>query len=94
MKIVLFIFAFIALVSVIEAVVPSGCLPCLTDEKIICKQDGKPNCKVYLTNIAGGSTDLSDYALWRKFTCSDLQSGYNSFCVAKLVAGEPIEDFD
>lgn len=94
MKIVLLVCALFALISVINAVIPPNCLPCLTDQKIICHEPGKPNCKVYLTNISGGSTNLSDYALWRKFTCSDLQSGYNSFCIAKLVSGDAIPDLD
>lgn len=73
----------LALIAVIDAALPSGCLPCLTDEKIICKQPEKPNCKVYISDVPGGSTNLNDYTLWRKFACTDIQSGYNFFCIGK-----------
>lgn len=91
MKFLFVLMGVVAMIALIEAVIPPNCLPCLTDEKIICKQPDKPNCKVYITTISGGSTNLNDYDLWRKFLCTDLQSGYNSFCIAKLVSDDTIE---
>lgn len=84
------VFCLIA-ATIVQAAIPPNCLPCLTDERIICKQPDKPNCKTYISNVPGGSTNLNDYTLWRKFSCTDLQSGYNNFCVAKMVEGEPVE---
>ena len=100
MKFVFLLFALmaaVAYISVTEAVIPNNCVRCPTaDNDILCKEPNKPNCKAYVMSNINGSTNLADYTLWRKFTCTDLQSGYDFFCVSKKVLGEPAgnEDHD